>query len=284
VVDLHARRRAGVPRRRAHPGRHHLRQQPDHRRRGAPAVRRRQGDRQRPPRRRLGGVRVLLRDQDRVPRLLGAAAARAARQSNRMNRVGLAILVVLAAACPPAIPFPAGCGKDTDCKGSRICVANACIDPPKAKSANANANANVNANANGNANANADGGAPGPSVDLGAADLASPPPLGASPMFHGDALHTGRSRFRAPQTQPREVMHVATGGVVYSSPAIGDDVLVFGSHDRSIYATSLDGTIRWRRPTGDLVWSAPALGSGGVAYVGSDDDHLYALDLKDGSL
>ncbi|HZS39474.1 MAG TPA: PQQ-binding-like beta-propeller repeat protein [Polyangia bacterium] len=201
-----------------------------------------------------------------------------------MNRVGLAILVVLAAACPPAIPFPAGCGKDTDCKGSRICVANACIDPPKAKSANANANANVNANANGNANANADGGAPGPSVDLGAADLASPPPLGASPMFHGDALHTGRSRFRAPQTQPREVMHVATGGVVYSSPAIGDDVLVFGSHDRSIYATSLDGTIRWRRPTGDLVWSAPALGSGGVAYVGSDDDHLYALDLKDGSL
>jgi outer membrane protein assembly factor BamB len=63
--------------------------------------------------------------------------------------------------------------------------------------------------------------------------------------------------------------------------------LVFGSHDRSIYGVSYGkggGEIRWRRPTNDLVWCSPAFGPGGAVYVGSDDDHLYALDAKDGNV
>jgi outer membrane protein assembly factor BamB len=96
-------------------------------------------------------------------------------------------------------------------------------------------------------------------------------------------MHTGRSRFRAPTAAPREVMHVATGGAVISSPAIADGgTLVFGSHDRSVYGAGLDGTIKWRKPMLDLIWCSPAV-AGGVAYVGSDDDHVYALDLADGS-
>ena len=31
---------------------------------------------------------------------------------------------------PPATPCLTGCGKDTDCKGDRICVKGACQDPP----------------------------------------------------------------------------------------------------------------------------------------------------------
>jgi outer membrane protein assembly factor BamB len=193
-----------------------------------------------------------------------------------MNRLALALLVVLAAACPPAIPLPVGCGKDTDCKGARVCVAHACVEAPKP----ANESANVKPPA-----PVADGGAPDLAPRPETATPVMTPPIGASAMFHGDPMHTGRSRFRAPAAAPHEVARVATGGVVYSSPAITDDaLLVFGSHDRAVYAALPDGTVRWRRPTNDLVWCSPALGPGGVVYVGSDDDHLYALDLKDGSV
>ena len=59
-LDLYRQRGPGIPGHARARQRHHLRQRPDDRGRGAPALRRRQGDRKRPPRRRLGGVRVLL--------------------------------------------------------------------------------------------------------------------------------------------------------------------------------------------------------------------------------
>lgn len=185
-------------------------------------------------------------------------------------RRALVVLVACAAGCPPPSTLP-GCGKDTDCKGARICIAHACSDPPAAKTVDA---------------------APAPPVDGGAPDAAPvdasvslPTPVGPSSMFHVDSLHTGRSPYRAPTSAPHEVMHVATGGVVVSSPAIADDgTLVFGSHDKSIYAVDASGKILWRHATGDLVWSSPALAAGGVVYAGSDDDRLYAFDLKDGTV
>jgi outer membrane protein assembly factor BamB len=188
-----------------------------------------------------------------------------------MRRLAL-VAVALTAGCPPPATLPTGCGKDTDCKGTRICVQHACTDPPRAVAA---------------APAPPPDGAPladaGSPVADGAATTLEP--LGPSPMFHGDAAHTGRSRFRAPTSAPSEVMRVATGGVVISSPAIASDgLLVFGSHDRALYGAAPDGAVRWRRPTADLVWSSPALGAGGVAYAGSDDDRLYAVDLRDGAV
>jgi len=103
-------------------------------------------------------------------------------------------------------------------------------------------------------------------------------------MFHVDASHSGRSRFRAPTVAPKEHVKTVTGGTVFGSPAVAaGGIVVFGSHDRSIYAVGPDGAVRWKRATGDLVWSSPALGAG-VVYVGSDDDKLYALDLGDGEL
>lgn len=181
-------------------------------------------------------------------------------------------MVFALVACPPAAVLPSGCGKDVDCKGARICVQHACVDPPVRQIAAA-------------LDGGADAGPPLP-ADAGASD-AGPTNESAdpSPMFHGDSLHTGRSRFRAPLAPPHEVMRVATGGVVYSSPALGaDGLIVFGSHDRGIYAAGPDGTVRWRHATGDLVWGSPALGPGGVVYVGSDDDKLYALDVRDGAV
>jgi outer membrane protein assembly factor BamB len=194
-----------------------------------------------------------------------------------MKRAALLLLIGGVLGCPPPATLPSGCGKDTDCKGTRICIAHACVDaPPRSKPA---------------ADGGVDGGVgDGGSSDGGAADAGVtvtqlPAPLGPSQMFHGDAMHTGRSRYKAPANAPHEVMHVATGGVVISSPAIADDgTIVFGSHDKSVYAVDASGKVLWRHPTGDLVWGAPALGPGGVVYVGSDDDRLYAFDLKDGSV
>ena len=91
------------------------------------------------------------------------------------------------------------------------------------------------------------------------------------------------------RTQPKERARVATGGTVFSSPAVTDDGLIlFGSHDRSIRAVALDEAkphgvdVRWTRPTGDMVWCAPALGpapgNGGGGAAGSPED--LSTDLR----
>ena len=73
----------------------------------------------------------------------------------------------------------------------------------------------------------------------------------------------------------------ATAAQVSGEPATSTLVLV-GSSDGNMYAFDADGTEEWRFTTGDKVWSAPAV-SEGVAYFGSLDHNVYAVDLEDGS-
>src|SRR5947207_1457914 len=81
-LAVHARRERGVPSDDRAGQRDHVRERAHDRRGSAPAVRRRKADGQWPPRRRLGGVRLLFRDQSRVRRLFREAAARADRHGN----------------------------------------------------------------------------------------------------------------------------------------------------------------------------------------------------------
>jgi outer membrane protein assembly factor BamB len=181
----------------------------------------------------------------------------------------LAFVLLLLFGCPPPALLPQGCGKDTDCKGARICVQHECVDPPSPSPSPSPSPEPV-----------VDGGAP-QLLDPGLVKFETQDP---SPMFHGDPFHTGRSKYRLPAQAPQEIMHIATGGVVFSSPAVGKDGLIaFTSHDRNIYGAAADGTIKWRKQTGDLAWSAPVLWNG-MVYAGSDDDKLYALDAGDGSV
>jgi len=90
----------------------------------------------------------------------------------------------------------------------------------------------------------------------------------------------------------------ATGGEVWSSPAIGTDgTIYFGDVVYSIspdeiigghlYALNPDGTQKWVFPTAGSVTSAPAIGADGTIYFGDDEvvpstgaylpSHLYAL-------
>ena len=80
VGDLHPRRQPRVPRDARPAGRDHVHQRGHDRRRGAPAVRRHQGHRQRPPRGGAGRARRVHRVEVDLRRLLGQPAARADRQ------------------------------------------------------------------------------------------------------------------------------------------------------------------------------------------------------------
>ena len=74
LVDLHPGRQPGLPRNARSQGGHHLHQRRHDRGRGAPAVRRRQGHGQRPPRGGPGRARLLHRVEVDLRRLLGQAA------------------------------------------------------------------------------------------------------------------------------------------------------------------------------------------------------------------
>jgi outer membrane protein assembly factor BamB len=80
----------------------------------------------------------------------------------------------------------------------------------------------------------------------------------------------------------------ATGGRIFSSPAVANGVVYVGSEDGKLYAFSADGTTRcfltpkvcfplWTGATGGIIGvSSPAVANG-VVYVGSFDKKLYAF-------
>ena len=86
------------------------------------------------------------------------------------------------------------------------------------------------------------------------------------------------------------------GDHTISSPTIGNDGTVYAGstptgspyYDLLAIAPPSDsgqyGVRQWSYPTGEDVSSAPAIGTDGIVYVGSDDDYLYAIAApSDGS-
>ncbi len=78
-----------------------------------------------------------------------------------------------------------------------------------------------------------------------------------------------------------------TGDNVATRPVIFEDLVIFGSEDRNVYAVeSGSGRLRWRQETGAAVVSSPALATiqGGKTLVilGSDDGAAYGLDARTG--
>ena len=63
------------------------------------------------------------------------------------------------------------------------------------------------------------------------------------PMFHHDLAHTGLSQFDTSANPGTQKWAFATGGIVYSSPAIGVDGTIYvGSYDGSLFAVNPNGT------------------------------------------
>lgn len=75
------------------------------------------------------------------------------------------------------------------------------------------------------------------------------------------------------------------GGNTTSTPAVKNGTVFIGSDDNNLYAlNAADGSIRWTFPTGDDVWSAPAVSGDGKVCFGSLDHTVYCVDEASGAL
>jgi outer membrane protein assembly factor BamB len=74
----------------------------------------------------------------------------------------------------------------------------------------------------------------------------------------------------------------ATGGAIWSSPAVDGSSVYFGSNDGNIYALkAASGKRLWRTKTGGWVMGRPTV-DGEYLYVLSDDGYLYKLEKQTG--
>ena len=80
-----------------------------------------------------------------------------------------------------------------------------------------------------------------------------------------------------------QVWRYPTGNLVYSSPAVVHGVLYIGSYDHNVYALDAKtGAKRWSYTTGNQIFSSPAVVHG-VLYIGSFDHKVYALNAATGA-
>ena len=101
-------------------------------------------------------------------------------------------------------------------------------------------------------------------------------------MFCLDAT-TGKPVWR---TNTTKVPPFGEGGF-YSSPAIAFGRVYAARDDGTVFAFDLDsGRVAWSFPTHNFVYGSPALarvpGTPPSVYIGSYDEHFYALDARSG--
>lgn len=119
------------------------------------------------------------------------------------------------------------------------------------------------------------------------------------PMFGHDERHSGNSATTGlPALLPgAPTWTFPTGAAIYSSAAIVDQKIFFGSDDGKCYCLTITGALLWSYQTAGLVRSSPAVNyptsNGGYVYFVSGDnseysgvgDHqLYCLDHNTGFL
>ena len=103
------------------------------------------------------------------------------------------------------------------------------------------------------------------------------------PMFRFDKANTGYNRSASgPERSPASKWAFETGGDVWGSPVIGDGTLYVGSYDNHLYALSTE--------TGEEVWryrtgdriDGTPAVVDDTVYFGSFDRNIYALDAETG--
>jgi outer membrane protein assembly factor BamB len=188
-----------------------------------------------------------------------------------VQAVALASLASLAlTACAHREEPRRACRTDVDCKLDRICEENRCVWPgPRGLEAKARQEP-------------APTGAPSVAAREVVAGGAATPAVAAQAMFRLDPSHRGRSPHRLPAARPVIAWTYEARGPIASSPArSAEGWIAVGSHDGRLHVVGPDGAPLWAFATGDIIFSTPAIAPGGALYVGSDDDHLYALDVRE---
>jgi outer membrane protein assembly factor BamB len=89
-------------------------------------------------------------------------------------------------------------------------------------------------------------------------------------VFHAIDRATGKGRWK-----------FATGGEIYSSAAVSDGRILFGSYDNNLYCLNLEGKEEWHFATQGYVHCAPAVVEGST-FIAGCDEHLRIIDVKTG--
>jgi len=118
------------------------------------------------------------------------------------------------------------------------------------------------------------------------------PPLGIAagswPVFQGNVQHTGVSPFRGPACDRRIWSRKLQGGIVSApilasgNPGEGDTLFVPVGKAPLCALNPADGSVYWCETdeTGKLAdRSSPVVGNGNLAYIGTRDNDLWAIDV-----
>ena len=111
-----------------------------------------------------------------------------------------------------------------------------------------------------------------------------PPGFKSSPTVTADAVYLGDEEgvFHAIDRKTgKRLWKFETGGEIYSSAAVVDGRIIFGSYDNYLYCLNSDGTRAWRYATQGYVHCAPAVVEG-VTFIAGCDEHLRTIDIKTG--
>lgn len=102
--------------------------------------------------------------------------------------------------------------------------------------------------------------------------------------FRGNLQHTGVYHAVGAPKLSAIKWKFQTQGQIYSSPAVAEGKVFFGSGGGNLYAVnSEDGTLAWKFASGGRIMSSPSIAAG-IVYFESYDGNLYALDAADGRL
>ncbi len=113
------------------------------------------------------------------------------------------------------------------------------------------------------------------------ASAQTPRPRGMA-TFRADARHSGHYQSAAYNHFAGVSWQFKTGGKVFSSPAVHNGVVYFGSEDKYLYALDAQsGKERWKFATGGAVHASPTVLDGTV-YFTSFDGYCYAVDARTG--
>ncbi len=74
---------------------------------------------------------------------------------------------------------------------------------------------------------------------------------------------------------------IDVGAAILHAPALADTTLYFGAADRTVYAVTLDGSVKWKQRINGNAFGTPALDRECV-YVGDLEGYVHALDRQTG--
>lgn len=110
--------------------------------------------------------------------------------------------------------------------------------------------------------------------------------IGAGTAQLGDYIigtNTGGQVFALDVKTGNKKWAFATGGKIYSTPAVSNNIIVVASTDHFIYCLDSKGKLRWKFETGKPVVASPVI-ENNVVYIGASDGHFRALNLLNGAL